>query len=99
MLRAVIFLSVLGLIHPSLSGQSVQEATLAFEVASVKPHPDGSSIDRIGIEERARQITIENLSLRALIAIAYGTKTREQVHGPGWIDTTSFDIVAKPPNG
>jgi len=74
---------------------------LAFEVASVKPHLTGAptSTERTGIEEDAGLIRIENLSLRALIAISYGVKDREQLAGPGWLNTVTFDIVAKPPVG
>jgi uncharacterized protein (TIGR03435 family) len=79
-------------------GQATPEGSLAFEVASIKSH-SASTSGRTGIEEDAGQIRIENLSLRALIGISYGVKGSQQLAGPRWLDTVTFDIVAKPPVG
>jgi uncharacterized protein (TIGR03435 family) len=82
-------------------GQAALESTLRFEVASVKPHADGApgSTGRTGIEEEASQIHIENLPLRVLIAISYGVRGSEELSGPGWLNSATFDILAKPPAG
>jgi uncharacterized protein (TIGR03435 family) len=70
-----------------------------FEAASVKLHTAASaSTGRSGIEETPGLIRIENLSLKVIIEAAYGVKDY-QFAGPGWLDTVSFDITAKPPAG
>lgn len=93
--------SIFGIACAIAFGQTGTESDLTFEVASVKPHVDGSSgsTGRTGIEEDPGQIRIENLSFRTLIAISYGVKGSEQLAGPGWLSATTFDIVAKPPAG
>ena len=81
-----------------VSGQD-PAVRLAFEAASVKVHTRSSaSTGRSGIEETPGLIRIENLSLKAIIETAYGAKDF-QFEGPGWLDTISFDIAAKPPAG
>ena len=101
MQRAFIGSAVLGFAFVAALGQPAAESKLAFEVASVRPHVSGApgSTGRTGIQEDAGQVRIENLSLRALIAISYGLNGREQLSGPGWLNTVTFDIVAKPPVG
>jgi uncharacterized protein (TIGR03435 family) len=101
MRRVIIGSGILGFACAAAFGQAAAERSLAFEVASVKPHVDGAagSTGRTGIEEGPGQIRIENLSLRTLIAISYDVKGSEQLAGPGWLATTTFDIVAKPPAG
>ena len=101
MRRVLIGSAVLGFACAVASGQPAPESKLVFEVASVRPHVSDApgSTGRTGIQENAGQIRIENLSLRALIAISYGLKGRGQLAGPGWLNTVTFDIVAKPPAG
>jgi uncharacterized protein (TIGR03435 family) len=101
MRQAIIGSGIFGLACAVSFGQATADSNLAFEVASVRPHVYGaaSSTGRTGIEENPGQIRIENLSLRTLIAISYGLKGSEQLAGPGWLSTTTFDIVAKPPAG
>jgi uncharacterized protein (TIGR03435 family) len=74
-------------------------ADLTFEAAAVKLHVDGGpgTTGRTGIQEGPGQVRIENLSLRTLVAIAYGLKGREQLVGPDWMSNLTFDVVAKPP--
>jgi uncharacterized protein (TIGR03435 family) len=68
-----------------------------FEVASIKPHGDSGSI-QAGIEESPGFVRIINLSLRAVVAMAYGVKPSD-VSGPSALDRRTFDIVATPPDG
>ena len=93
--------TILGLAGVAAVAQPASDDNLTFEVASVKSHVFGApgSTGRTGIEEDAAQVRIENLPLRVLIAISYGLKSREQLSGPAWLDTATFDIVAKPPSG
>jgi len=70
-----------------------------FEAVSVKSHvPSGAPGERAGIEEDKALIKIENLPLHVLIGIAYHVKGF-QIAGPHWLETDTFDIVAKPPAG
>jgi Protein of unknown function (DUF3738) len=97
-MRALVGCAVLGLACVGASAQRTREGDLTFEVASIRPHVFGST-GRTGFQEGAGQIQIENLSLRALIAISFDLKGRGQLVGPGWLSGATFDIVAKPPAG
>jgi len=68
---------------------------LRFEVASVRPHVDDGT-GNAGFSDNLTSVRMANLSLRALVRIAYGVLD-EQIDAPGWLNNTSFDIVAKPP--
>jgi uncharacterized protein (TIGR03435 family) len=68
-----------------------------FEVASVKPHVDTGSV-QAGIEESESFVRIVNLPLRAVIAMAYGSRDFDVI-GPAAIDRRAFDITAKPSDG
>jgi uncharacterized protein (TIGR03435 family) len=68
-----------------------------FEVASISPHRDTGRTEA-GFEESPSSVRIRNLSLRALIRLAFGVMDT-QIVGPGWLDSVVFDIVAKPPSG
>jgi uncharacterized protein (TIGR03435 family) len=68
-----------------------------FEVASISAHvDDGSTIS--GYADNPASVRMTNMSLRALIRIAYGVLDA-QLDAPGWLASSSFDIVAKPPDG
>jgi uncharacterized protein (TIGR03435 family) len=68
-----------------------------FEAVSVRPHaPSGAPLERSGIEEDKALVKIDNLSLRTLIGIAYRVKSF-QIAGPNWLETSTFDIVARLP--
>jgi uncharacterized protein (TIGR03435 family) len=68
-----------------------------FEAVSVKPHiSSGAPLERAGIEEEKAFARIDNLSLRTLIGIAWRVKGF-QIAGPNWLETSTFDIVAKLP--
>jgi uncharacterized protein (TIGR03435 family) len=71
---------------------------LEFEAASVKPHDPDSSSGRTGVDESQSLIRIENLSMKALIELAYGIKDF-QFEGPGWLSTGTYDIDARLPEG
>ncbi len=84
------------------SGESTAQVNGAgdaprFEVASITPHRDTGGAEA-GFTDNPSLVRIRNLSLRALIRIAYGVMDSQLV-GPGWLDSAAFDIVAKPPSG
>jgi uncharacterized protein (TIGR03435 family) len=70
----------------------------SFEVASVKVAPPRTgpagytSVDSDGAMAR-----YSNISLHMLIAIAYKVDSRLIQGGPAWLDSTSYDVVAKLP--
>jgi uncharacterized protein (TIGR03435 family) len=71
----------------------------AFEVASVKqaaPITGNRIMVRMGGDPS--RVDYANVSLKDVVARAYGLK-RYQVHGPSWIDSERYDIVAKVPDG
>jgi uncharacterized protein (TIGR03435 family) len=79
--------------QPSDAGNLVDKLP-SFEVASIKPsRPGDSSHDW---DSNSDRVTIENYSLRDLIAYAYNLKSDLQVWGgPNWLDNKHFDIAAK----
>jgi len=80
-----------------LLAQSQLSDAREFEAVSVKPHVSlGAPLERAGIEEDKALVRIDNLSLRALIGIAFRVKGF-QVAGPSWLETDTFDIVARVP--
>src|SRR5690242_5093334 len=71
----------------------------AFEVASIKqsqPVTDGHLA--VGGTRNPDRITLNNMTLRDLMARAYEVKLA-QITGPSWIDSERFDINANIPNG
>jgi uncharacterized protein (TIGR03435 family) len=81
----------------------------SFEVASIKPAEGPQMMGGGRMQMRVgrgggpgtsdpSRITVNNQSLRDLIATAYDVK-RYQVSGPDWLDSQRFDIVAKVPEG
>src|SRR5207244_11751684 len=70
-------------------------APTLFEVATVKENKGG---DTNGLQARppGGRVNATNMPVRFLISYAY-TLTPQQllVGGPGWIDSTRYDVVAK----
>ena len=64
-----------------------------FEVAEVRPHKPGSSFKYATYDT---EVDILGLSLRNLIYEAYGYRGEELV-APKWVDTETFDVIAKAP--
>jgi bla regulator protein blaR1 len=94
-------ISVAILISPRLVAQSIPDAnsrTLAFEAASVKPNKSTERNRGAGFQPGGRFLA-RNMTLRALVAIAYGTPQPlpafRVVGGAGWTDSDGFDVEAK----
>jgi uncharacterized protein (TIGR03435 family) len=82
-----------------VQGLPASSATAAFEVASIKQNRSGDGPSGIRFLPGGQYVAT-NVSLRSLIATAYGVPLqpllRDQLVGaPGWIDSDRFDIVAK----
>jgi uncharacterized protein (TIGR03435 family) len=82
-----------------VNAQQSQSAELAaFEVASVKRNESAAGQRGAGFQPGGR-FTANNMTLRGLVAAAYGTPQPlplyRVVGGPGWIDSDRFDIDAR----
>jgi uncharacterized protein (TIGR03435 family) len=86
----------------STSAQSPTPPTprLAFDVASIKPNKSGTKGGGIGF--RGGRLNATNVTLRQLVAQAYGLRAdgvqdlgNRIVGGPGWVATERYDVVAR----
>jgi uncharacterized protein (TIGR03435 family) len=85
----------------ALPGQAPPAGTLPkFEVASINPAAPDQTMQRAGFAPGGRFVAT-NVSVRDLIAIAYGTPGPMQsfriLNGPEWIDKERVDVNAKAP--
>lgn len=69
-------------------------STADFEVATIKLSKESSQASS-GIRTGSGQLSAKNVTLRRCIIGAYGNGPHQIVGGPGWIDTTRFDIEAR----
>jgi len=82
-----------------------QEPKLEFEVATIKPSaPPGNGPIRIGSRGGPGsgdpgRVTYSYSRIRDLMVDAYDVKWYQIFGGPGWLDTSRFEIVAKVPDG
>jgi len=75
-------------------GQPAEPAP-SFEVASVKACPSSEAMrERPNVTTDPGNVTMMNLPLKAVIQWAYHVQA-VQVIGPGWLDSTRFNINAK----
>ena len=81
-----------------LAAQSPQApgATLAFEVASIKPNNSGDG--RVMLQNQPGRFMATNVTLRLLIRNAYQLQDFQITGGPGWLNSDHFDLVAKVPD-
>lgn len=68
----------------------------AFEVASVRINKS-RELNRMFRPQPGGRFDATNVRLRDLVQFAYQVRGFQIEGGPGWIDTTTFDIVAKAP--
>src|SRR5262245_62053672 len=69
--------------------------TLKFEVASFKPSPPGIRGGGIRPAPGGERYVGSNITLKMLIAVAYGVKSDQITGGPGWIDADRYEMNAK----
>lgn len=75
--------------------QSANLPSPRFDVASVKPgKPDGGQFS-IVVEESGRFVAL-NATPKRLLEFAYSLTDNEVAGGPNWIDSATFDVLAKP---
>lgn len=68
--------------------------TLKFDVASIRPS-DPNSPGQVSLSPDDG-LRANGISLRFLIAFAYGIEDFQISGGPAWIQTDRFDVIAKP---
>jgi uncharacterized protein (TIGR03435 family) len=84
---------------PRVHAQSAAQAPASarFAVASIKPASPGSEHFMFGIRPMpGGRVSATNVTLKMLIARAYGVQGFQLSGGPGWIDTLRYNIEAKP---
>lgn len=69
----------------------------SFEVATIKPLQPGASQSRFIRMKTAHEFVAHNHTLKTLIAAAWNLNPKEISGGPSWIDSESFEILAKTP--
>jgi uncharacterized protein (TIGR03435 family) len=76
------------------------QAVPTFEVASVKLAPPRSGTERlIAMDSDPAMVQYSNISLKILIAMAYGFDSDRILGGPEWLDSQAYDLAAKLPAG
>jgi uncharacterized protein (TIGR03435 family) len=82
---------------PGPSALAQQQTPRAeFEVAVIKPARAGAQGNFFEIAPGGERFTATNAPLRVLIMMAYGVADWQVSGGPGWMNSTYFDIEAKP---
>lgn len=97
MRRAIVDAGIFAWVCGAALGQAV-ERNLSFEVGSVKPSRPKSVRNSDGGpgSRDPERFTFTGADLRDLLFLAYGVKYyREQISGPGWIDTEEYDVAVK----
>jgi uncharacterized protein (TIGR03435 family) len=69
--------------------------TLSFEVASIKPNNSVSF--NSGTRTTEHSLSSQNVTAKRLIEMAYRVQSFQVIGGPDWMDSSRFDIEAKPP--
>jgi len=82
--------------------QAPSAAPPRFEVVSIKPAAPDARPGRVAYAANGAEITtnpgllsIRSISLKDLIAAAYGVEAYQISGGPAWIDSDQFEVIAK----
>lgn len=76
-----------------LAASALAQTPLAFDVASIKPHPPGEN--NSSTQTGNGQFNATNVTMRQVILNAYGLQDFQLQGGPGWISDDRWDIQAK----
>jgi uncharacterized protein (TIGR03435 family) len=66
----------------------------AFDVAVIKPHELGSNAVNFSLQPGGRFVAT-NVTLRMLVANAYGVRESRISGGADWVSSDRFDVTAK----
>jgi uncharacterized protein (TIGR03435 family) len=92
--QLVVVVGSLFLTTLTIADVGTQSPDPTFEVASVKPNHSGDADSGSYVEPGGRYAA-NNITLRALIKIAYGVHDNQIVGGPDWVTRDRWDVVAK----
>jgi uncharacterized protein (TIGR03435 family) len=76
-----------------------QQPSISFEVVSIKSHSPTGSSQGMSMTSNPGTIAYTGVSLQLLIMRAFQLSDADQIVGPSWLGTESYDIVAKLPSG
>jgi uncharacterized protein (TIGR03435 family) len=80
--------------RPKTTGE---DSALEFEVATIKLHnPEARGF---GLGTKGRNFFATNASLGDLLAFAFGIHSKQIAHGPTWLTTEKYDVLAEPEAG
>lgn len=79
---------------PMQAQSPAQAGPAAFEVASIRPHPNAEDSQETNLLPGGRYVGI-NTSVRKLIRLALGVEDNQMLGAPGWVDSAHYDIDAK----
>jgi len=75
------------------------DATLTFDVASVKPHKTGGERRVSVVSEPNGRFTMANVPAQLMLLIAYQLQPYQIVGAPSWLQSEHYDLIAKAPEG
>jgi hypothetical protein len=74
------------------------DATLTFDVASVKPNKTGGRRVSV-VSEPGGRFTMTNVPAQLMLVIAYQLQPYQIVGAPSWLQSEHYDLIAKAPDG
>lgn len=86
-----------GISAQSPGSSPAQAASLAFEVATIKPVPPDTKSGRYIIMQGKDRFVAKHYTLKLMIAAAYDVSPKAISGGPAWMDSDHFDIAALTP--
>jgi hypothetical protein len=86
---------LIGIVFAVSAGLAQPQARPEFEVASIRP---GQPKDSPMFKMATGRFVAQSVTLRLLVAIAYGLQDYQISGGPAWVRSDSFDIEAKAEN-
>jgi uncharacterized protein (TIGR03435 family) len=73
-----------------------QQPSPSFDAASIKQNRSALNGNGGGGIRPGGRVSMRNATVRLLILVAYGLQDYQLSGGPGWIETTGYDIEARP---
>jgi uncharacterized protein (TIGR03435 family) len=97
-LTGLVFLTSAALAAPAWSqtAGTARAATPQFEVATIKPHPEGDHVSSIG--GPPGRYEAKNVTVKKLVEEAFNLPGDQVTGGPPWAATQPFDVQAKIPD-
>lgn len=98
MMRALVSLTCATFLGVLAFGQSA-ETKPAFEIADVHVSPTTRNPFMRGPALRSGRYEIHFATMVDLVRTAYGVDAARVVGGPNWLESDTFYVIAKPPQG